>query len=39
MRVTKPGTLDITLAEDVSELNEVVVTGFIAKQKNSYTGS
>ena len=39
VRVTKPGTLDITLAEDVSELNEVVVTGFIAKQKNSYTGS
>ncbi|MDO5664101.1 MAG: SusC/RagA family TonB-linked outer membrane protein [Bacteroidia bacterium] len=35
----KGQTLTITMEENIAEIGEVVVTGFVTKSKNSYTGS
>lgn len=36
----KPGeSITIKMEEDINNIGDVVVTGFISKQKNSYTGS
>ena len=37
--VSESRTLPVVLEEDISEIGEVVVTGFFAKSKSSFTGS
>ena len=37
--VSKTQTLDIILSENIAEISEVVITGFVTKAKSSYTGA
>ena len=39
LSVKKRQSLKVVLQESISEIGEVVITGFIAKEKSSYTGS